>query len=508
MPPPGRPSWPVYTPEAAGATKAMDDETFRKSLRLLAHPAALAAVGLLLLNDHALRRLWPSWLTGKLGDFAWLFFIPFVAAALLALLIPRRLPGRDRLVGLLAFGLAGGIFALAKTVSPFHALVVRWAGAVFGFPVGWRRDPADLVALGSLALAWWLWQRTESRPAPRLCLGWIMLPLAGLLTMANAPAPDPGIYCLAPREGYIAAFSAYSSFASNDGGLTWEPAAFTDAGRCPDPWSAPASTTPEVIVDPSNAAIQYRFTPGQAIERSEDGGQAWHVDLDLRPAGEAERAYYEKRHAGSPVWREAPLAGLVDPRTGNAVFAMGHAGVLVRRADGSWARVSVGGYAPMSAGGAGAVLSLLVGEMLLAAGLGLLAISTLWLARHKGTFRKVLLGIGWAAWGLSVVVFRPAFQTGYAVAIVWALLVATGLVAIALAADALFRAFGSAPRAAWRMLVVAVVGALLFILPYLLWATGGLPSYNLAIVFALMLSAATLYAGYRWTMGLSQMAAS
>jgi hypothetical protein len=28
----------------------------------------------LLINDHLLREFWPSWWTGKIGDFAWLLF--------------------------------------------------------------------------------------------------------------------------------------------------------------------------------------------------------------------------------------------------------------------------------------------------------------------------------------------------------------------------------------------------------------------------------------------------
>lgn len=51
------------------------------ALRGLAHPLSLLAVGLLLLNDHLLKHIAPSVLTGKLSDFAGLFFFPFLAAA-------------------------------------------------------------------------------------------------------------------------------------------------------------------------------------------------------------------------------------------------------------------------------------------------------------------------------------------------------------------------------------------------------------------------------------------
>jgi hypothetical protein len=36
----------------------------------LSHPIAIVALIALLFNDHVWRRVAPSWLTGKMGDFA------------------------------------------------------------------------------------------------------------------------------------------------------------------------------------------------------------------------------------------------------------------------------------------------------------------------------------------------------------------------------------------------------------------------------------------------------
>ena len=70
---------------------------FWRALHSLAHPVSLAAVALLLFNDHWLRWHYPSWLTGKLGDFTWLVFAPFIAALLwplltFVLLLPQHQP--------------------------------------------------------------------------------------------------------------------------------------------------------------------------------------------------------------------------------------------------------------------------------------------------------------------------------------------------------------------------------------------------------------------------------
>src|SRR3990170_5839611 len=69
----------------------------RPSLSALGHPLTLACIGLLLVNDHFLKRLYPSTLTGKLSDFAGLFFFPFLLTALLGLAgsAVSRLPARS-----------------------------------------------------------------------------------------------------------------------------------------------------------------------------------------------------------------------------------------------------------------------------------------------------------------------------------------------------------------------------------------------------------------------------
>ena len=51
---------------------------FENSLACLQHPLTLLSIAILLLNDHVLKVVSPSWLTGKLSDFAGLFFFPII----------------------------------------------------------------------------------------------------------------------------------------------------------------------------------------------------------------------------------------------------------------------------------------------------------------------------------------------------------------------------------------------------------------------------------------------
>ncbi len=74
MRPTSKPRIPDCPPWAGG--------DFRRRVEsALTHPATVAALAVLLLNDLLLKAIWPhSWLTGKLSDLAWLIFaLPLLA---------------------------------------------------------------------------------------------------------------------------------------------------------------------------------------------------------------------------------------------------------------------------------------------------------------------------------------------------------------------------------------------------------------------------------------------
>jgi hypothetical protein len=124
----------------------------------LLHPVPLAAVVVLVVNDHLLKGagLLPGWLTGKLSDLAGLLFFPlFLTAAATAL---RWLAGRRdaRLTPRalhLALAATGLVFASIK-LSP------AVAAAVGALP-----DRTDLVALVMLVPAWALGRAELARRA-------------------------------------------------------------------------------------------------------------------------------------------------------------------------------------------------------------------------------------------------------------------------------------------------------------------------------------------------------
>jgi hypothetical protein len=141
----------------------------------LLHPIALAAIALLVINDHVLKGTAPGVLTGKLSDVAGMIFFPLFLAAVLELFGARH----RRLV--LGCAIATGIvFAATKTIPiaadayryglgaiqwPFHALfaIVRGHASPSFAPVAMVMDPTDVIALPALIVPVWLTSRSSRR---------------------------------------------------------------------------------------------------------------------------------------------------------------------------------------------------------------------------------------------------------------------------------------------------------------------------------------------------------
>ncbi len=495
----------------------MENRLSRKALKLLCSPPSLVAMAVLLVNDHLLRRFWPSWVTGKLGDFAWLLFFPFALAWGWALLLPRH----ERLVRGLAFGMTGGIFTLAKTLPVCHTLVVSAAEWVLGRPVVWVRDPSDLMALVSLIAAWLMWEKlpdagasTASQRAIATKWNRLALAAAALLTVANSAGPPPvGVEHLTYRKGSIYGFGRYGvhGYVSHDGGFSWTALTFQyDAGAiaysedgetwimgaelCPLCATAEVNLTPRVLQ--VNDTVQYRYASGQPIERSTDGGATWQKAF-MRQGSPADKTYYERLHMNYTFY-PGPLDAVADPTTGNIVFAMGAEGVLVRTPDDNWTWVEVGlGRRAEVRRGEGLWL-ILQGELLLAAGFGLLAIMTMLMYWRRGAARKIFLTIYWLLWGMNVILM-PELRKSYPQTLDM-LLMSAGCIylfihigielAMTIPKQATLREGG-------RVLLTGLAVAAVFLIPYILWVLAIIPWYGLAAGSGVALGAAIIMVSER-----------
>jgi hypothetical protein len=139
----------------------------------LAHPIAIGAVLLLLVNDHVLKRAFPGVVTGKLSDVAGMVFFPLLLVSFVDVLRPRlRASTRLRILAG-ACAATAVVFAATKTL-PVANEAYRFTWAAMGWPfralraailhravpglspVVLVRDPTDLVAVPFVLVAWWV----------------------------------------------------------------------------------------------------------------------------------------------------------------------------------------------------------------------------------------------------------------------------------------------------------------------------------------------------------------
>jgi hypothetical protein len=151
----------------------------RAPRELLLHPVALAAIAVLVANDHWLKLRHPGWLTGKLSDVAGLVFFPLLLVIVVdgaAARCNRRLPRTLATVAIAAAVTAAG-FALVK-LAPWATEVYRQGLGALQWPaqLAWAvahgaripgivavaavTDPSDLIALPFAAVAVWIARRT------------------------------------------------------------------------------------------------------------------------------------------------------------------------------------------------------------------------------------------------------------------------------------------------------------------------------------------------------------
>jgi len=340
----------------AGEAAAASGDALARSLACLGHPASWAAVGLLLANDHVLKVVAPSWLTGKLSDFAGLFFFPFLLAATLAglaALAPRHRRPNERHIGATAWLLTAGWFAAMKTFGPVADATSRLASVAVRGPVAdVVRDPSDLLALIALVPAWWLWRsRTPaglSSGAFRRAAQWTALGLAAMATLASFPAELQSVRRLEVGDGDVYARIYSDPYSRNeihplgaDSGLTWIGTEWRVTEE-PVPDSveiarrlAGDATLPKTLCV-SKTTTCYRISKPERVEVSSDGGRSWNVGWRVPPG----RGEFARRITRYGPYDPGPydIAVVGSGAEHIVIVAMGRDGVLVRDSAGNWLR--------------------------------------------------------------------------------------------------------------------------------------------------------------------------
>jgi hypothetical protein len=442
------------------------------TLQRAAHPLTLAAASLVLLNDLLLRPLWPAaWWTGKLSTLAAAFALPLIIAAFLSLFFPRR----EKRNAVLAFGLV----LLALVLLKASLLTNHWLTA--WLPLRAVPDPTDLLAVFPwlAALVFYFRPPRFAHPlrAPRARL--LLVPLAALFLLADAAQPDYGAACLQVQDGILLTRSTRQTYLSADGGRTWD---VTTQYSLPDCYGS-ALDGPVELTAPDGT--RYRVDPGVAVERSTAAG-GWETVYSGKTIPEPDRVYNLRTISGSLSFQPSPLDAKIDPTGSSLVMAMGVEGVLIVPPAGepTWSAIGIYRHNNLRSAGLPGYLVILGGELWLAAGVALAWLATAALRPRSATWQIILTILGWLLLAAAGIAQHPDINTSYLatfaalgllLACAWALVLV--VIALIRLRGRLLRAF--APRVLFAPLVFIV-----FLMPYIAWAAGLLPSYWLALILA------------------------
>jgi hypothetical protein len=351
------------------------------AIRWLRHPASVAAIAVLLLNDHVLKAEFGTWWTGKLSDVAGLIFAPALVAVVVAAIVaavarlarrsnprgtarrstpphssPRRTP-RPETVAAASLAVVGVLFVAAKATAVGAATASSLLGHLVG-PSLIRADATDLLALPALGAAW-LSFRASSRPRParpthaprrraasRLATVVTLTVATGaVLASSAAPPPRPAAVAVESTDGgvtvtYYESYEVFStSIVATTDGLVWSQRCGASSNTSCGDYFAQYSPVLTPVCVPSQPDICFRPHPdGIAVDRSDDGGTTWHHEWGLSTT--------ERDNLTSAVGTESPeydlvtmSVGILDLPSGFVVFAAnGMDGLAVRHPDGTWER--------------------------------------------------------------------------------------------------------------------------------------------------------------------------
>jgi hypothetical protein len=322
------------------------------SLRCFTSPWTLGSIVLLLLNDHYLKWIAPSTLTGKLSDVAGLFFFPYLLIVILSLgLDPLGIP-KNRTAGL-AFGITIVWFILIKIWPGANEFTVSCLARATGRPVQIVCDPTDILALVVLWPAWRLWDDQNRRPFPKSpgVPSFLVLGLASLATIATSWV-SPAIVTSLALDGEV----VYAALGNLNYGFRNGYAMSTDWGRSwfyaqdiPDDITEQLSQPVQLhrsICVPEDPGICYLISGELRVMASQDGGRTWQIVFQPPPGRRRFMEFYHRNRSNPTlrVFEPGPYDLLVGPaqqRGHTLIVAMGSDGVLLRTFEGEWERVAV-----------------------------------------------------------------------------------------------------------------------------------------------------------------------
>jgi hypothetical protein len=311
----------------------------QKAIRCLSHPVSLLAMVMIIINALFLQKVYPSWLSGKLGDLGWMIVLPLVLTLLLSLLPSGKCSKYAVEISVLLTAVFLTLFKLSPWVNQ---LAQSSFTSLFGTPLKLALDPTDLLVLPALLIPIMIWHGEQRIKMP--VWRYAAIGLVALSLLADAPLPkDRILTCLAVDGTSVVLFSAEVTgstsnkgrdvYISTDDGRTWQD--FGKYGVNGKDADMPAlgiqlkdhvyqcndtSSTFE-IAHPSQTGVSYMFMGGKGIYISTDNAVSFTLDR-----AEESLEFFD---------------AVFTPTTGDLIIAVGTDGLLIRSPEGEYCTVRV-----------------------------------------------------------------------------------------------------------------------------------------------------------------------
>jgi len=452
-----------------------------KKYSYFTHPITLLMVFFLLINQFFLSPYLPSFVSGKISDFALVYLLPLVFVVIGSLLPYTLL---QKTISWLGFGMTIFLFGPGKILPPVNNFIFQQLSTVFPYNTHFVLDPTDTLALVMLIPAFLVWKHTDKY---QISLStkwkWVFLPAVMLVILADAAAPNYGITCLEYQsDGILLAQTAYygEPYQSSDGGKTWVTA---DSGR---QLSRSCEVNNEYRngkkIFTSSTGLMVQFENSTMIRESQDGGTTWTSVYSIPELSQAENTFRMRKTPSIDII-PGPFDIIEDENNGNLIVAMGQTGVLVRTTDGKWQFADVDVYrttALLKESGVAGYFSILWVEWVMCL-LQVVFLTSLYnLIWRKNKWRIVKVTMAWLGWVLMMVM-SPAISDSYLLGMIqiFGLPIAVIWAVICLVDD--INSWNKPPIKIWKRLILpglaaAVISAVIF----MFWSTNLIKNYTLA----------------------------
>ncbi|MBI9051699.1 MAG: hypothetical protein JEZ00_19905 [Anaerolineaceae bacterium] len=458
----------------------INNPIIQKSIRFLTQPYTLLVLVIYAFNEFILQRYAPSWISGKLSDFAWLFIAPVILTLLLAWILPARLQKQSNSIAFLAYGITGLFFIGLKIVPPVHDFIMQSWMVIFRVPASVVMDATDLLALLMLSVSWYCLQGRHTNQNAGINQTTLIISIFAFLTLADAPMYDAGIHDLYTYDHQLVAQSHRSNFCSQDGGLHWKQCNFSDEDR-------------EILLQREmgfdthvynpDTQIYYRFSDTRLIEQSTDNGETWRYTYFHDNLTNIEK-YYLEHYA---PYGSMPTVGgdiLHDQDSGNVLFTLGKNGIIIVDKNQSFLQIGIDEYLPKEKTDQ-SFFEILIAPYVFPSIIIAIILFSIQMLGHKNFWYRLLIALSFGVWFLSYDLFSALVRTPdtddltvtFMISIIFITIVMLLIFSILSLLDTITQ-----QKRKWYLPILQTLPAgILFFLTYYLWFIEVIPSHNWAL---------------------------